>query len=170
METMKAHDTNDDDETGKIIYHVHHNVDFYPTERTNYQYPGINNVRCLGGSKIYVGSCVITPEDFRKCNGYPNNFWYYAIENKYFTLRCRKNKIRLDFSINNKTFIHDPIDREDPRKIEHFQNKSLHNHLHREADIYGKTKIQCEGLNNCEYTVLEIENIDNKTVRYLFSL
>lgn len=161
-------------ESSDSTYFFNHDVDVYPNEACVEKYYLNNSANTKSG---FVG--IITPPcdtlgtvikflapEFARCNGYPNNFWGWGVEDK-----ALQNRVELAGIPISKVFYHNSTelqqwfeiknDVDDRIKDREFQMKT-----HFEYDtfkylpiIQKESYVMLSGLNNLKYKVLYRETI-----------
>jgi hypothetical protein len=156
----------------KSKYFFTHDVDIYPNEKCIkeiYTKEEYNNI--VG---IYTSDCntlggiiKFTTNNFKKLNGFPNNFWGWGVEDKALQNRVEYMKIQI-----NKTILKNDKNRFDYFTIKNDVDDRLMDTLfndktHFEYNIFNtlidsiKIKyIMNSGLNNLTYKIISRENIN----------
>ena len=109
---------------------------------------------CLGGLHVWNSS------DFKIVNGYPNEYWHYGMED----VELLKRAERLGFRINRKENydIRKKKSKIPIKEVEFFG--SLHQDVHKRYAKYKQNPVETsinDGLNNCNYTVLNNKELNN---------
>ena len=162
----------------KTKYFMTHDVDINPTEDTLCKYymrdipdnsvMGIYTSQCntLGGIIKFRPSTIIS------CNGFPNNYWGWGVEDKVLQNRCEFAGVQIEKNILNNnplretyfTILNDVNDR--------ITSDDVHNKTMFEYNIFKtmsnkqkKDHINISGLNNIEYKIVSkgelSDNVDH---------
>jgi hypothetical protein len=156
-----------------------HDVDYYPTEMCIESYY-LNHPNHVSGAIFSGFTGIVTPpcdtlgtvikfprDAFAECNGYPNNYWGWGVEDK-----ALQNRVEFAGIPIIKVFYHDSPelknyfeirnDIDDRQRDQEFQKKTI-----LEYDIFKfitpaqkKTNIYLSGLNNLNYDIISRETIN----------
>ncbi len=157
----KNYEVNDED-----IF-VINDLDTLPATSSSFQYnKDVHNstIRHICGYKNFCLGGVLSMkfETFKKCNGFPNNFWGWGGEDKCLTERTKKVGITIDSNNiiditggrdDRKTDISKVIDLKHPN-YEIFDGSKNWSHVCY-ADLETKEMMLLNGLSNLKYEVLE---------------
>jgi len=135
-----------------------HDVDLI-TNEIDYSYPGKVFRHPFGGAINHnLGLMFLTDNEcFEKCNGFPNNYWGWGIED--ITLLHRAQ--RLNIKIDESNFLYQG--RCNTYELNHSKNFNLKlAESNNEKDKIDHLTWQENGLSNCKFTVLDNKKINEK--------
>ncbi len=155
----------------KTNYFITHDVDVNPKAEIIEEYKEEISEYCVKG--IYTSACntlggiiKIKSSSIHRCNGFPNDFWGWGVEDKALQNRCdffglvKKTTILNDNPAREKYFtIFNDVD---DRKKERFHEKTdyEYNVFPRKADREKIKHILQSGLNNLTYKIVKQESHD----------
>lgn len=156
-----------------IERYLFNDVDNYPIDKNTIQYKtNLNEIHHFFGNEKWLGGFyTISKTNFKKINGYSNDYWGWGGEDndilnrsKIFNIKINRNNFtsRLD----NNFLINDPRE----EKINKNINKNFKTLINEKKKSYliNKNNIYNDGLTNCKYTILKKEkNDDDKIVRLI---
>lgn len=156
-----------------IERYLFNDVDNYPIDKNTIQYKtNLNKIHhffgldhCLGG--FYT----ISKSNFKKINGYSNDFWGWGGEDVDLKNRAVMHNINIDKTNfiprgENNLLIKDPIIENKYKNIN--KNSKKLKKLKKDSYLINKNNVYNDGLTNCNYTILKKEkNDDDKIIRLL---
>lgn len=162
----------------KTQYLMTHDIDINPTEDTicKYYMSDISDHSVMG---IYTSACntlggiiKFRPSTIISCNGFPNNYWGWGVEDKVLQNRCEFVGVQIEKNILNNnplretyfTILNDVNDR---ITSDDSHNKTMfeYNVFKTMSNTQKKDHINISGLNNIEYKIVSkgelSDNVDH---------
>ena len=165
----------------RAVHCMTHDVDINPKDErvlTQYGIP-IEENAVLG---IYTSSCNTLGgivkcrlSTMKKCNGFPNDFWGWGVEDKALQNRCEVNQITIRKTILNN----DPLrafyftifnDVEDRVKSDDFTARTHHEYNRTMTLDERKVQIESNGLSNVSYKILRTTLVSPNVTHLLVEL
>jgi len=147
-------------------YFITHDVDINPLEHTikEYYLPNDDYVKGIYTSEYdTLGGIVKIPTNVLiTCNGFPNNFWGWGVEDKvlqnrikFYNYEIKKNFLTIDENIKDYFIIFNDIN--DRHRIDKFRKITMFEYVtfNKLSCEDKKNHILSTGLNNIEYTIID---------------